>query len=209
MSDKRVVHLIGNGDHAQLYKPAKGIKVTCNMPPFEIHDVFATVMVDFKMMKALSEGSLNLDSMKWVLGWRPQKWMEMKPNFYMKYAKNIRSFYTHLPEYAGRGGQGYTNFNCGHMATHYCANALKADEIHMYGFDSLFDLNMNSITDFYLQSDRTQVNNHRLIENWRPVWQGIFNEFKDTKFSLYHKHDAIKFAVPDNVSIDTSRSTKK
>lgn len=205
---KRVVHLIGNGDHAVMYKPAKGIKVTCNMPPFEVADVYGTVMVDFKMMKALAEGSLNMAAYDWILGARPRKWMEMRPDFYMKYAKNIKEFYTELPPYAGQGGQGYTNFNCGHMATHYCANKLQADEIHMYGFDSLFDMNLRSCTDFYLQSDRSVTNNHRLAENWRPIWKGIFNEFHNTKFVLYHKHNVLRVDVGNNVEVDTSRTKK-
>ena len=48
----RVVHIIGNGDCAVFYKPSPGIKLTCNMPAFDIADVYGTVMVDFKMMKA-------------------------------------------------------------------------------------------------------------------------------------------------------------
>lgn len=200
----RVVHLIGNGDMAAMYKPAKGIKITCNMPPFEVADVYGTVMVDFKMMKALAEGSIRLDAHDWILGWRPQKWMEVRPDFYMKYAKNIKEFYTVLPGYVAN----YTDFNCGHMAAHYSANRLKADEIHMYGFDSLFDLNMRSYTDLVLNSDRTETNNFRLTERWRPVWQGIFKEFSNTKFVLYHRHNDIKFPVPENVEIVTNRSTK-
>lgn len=81
----------------------------------------------------------------------------------------IRNFYLDLPDYAGN----YTNFNCGHFATHYAANKLEADEVHMYGFDSLFDSNMRSYTDLVLNSDRGDVNSFRLIENWRPIWQGI------------------------------------
>ena len=200
----RVVHLIGNGDHAIMYKPAQGIKITCNMPPFEVDNVYGTVMVDFKMMKALDEGSVRLDQYDWILGARPQHWMSVRPDFHLKFAKNIKEFYTKLPAYAGN----YTNFNCGHMATHYCAGKLHADEIHMYGFDSLFDLNMRSYTDLVLNSDRGDINNFRLIENWRPIWQGIFNEFKSTKFVLYHPHSGIKFKVPSNVTIDTSRALK-
>lgn len=208
----RVVHLIGNGDNAVMYKPSKGIKITCNMPPFAVADVYGTVMVDFKMMRALAEGAVRLDAYDWILGARPKKWMEIQPAFYMKYAKNIKEFYLNLPSYAvpnnGNTMNGYTNFNCGHMAAHYCANKLQADEIHMYGFDSLFDANLRSVTDTFLSSDRSITNNHRLAENWRPIWQGIFNEFHNTKFVLYHKHNQIKFDVGNNVEIDTSRKKK-
>ena len=45
------------------------------------------------------------------------------------------------------------------------------------------------------------MNNNRLANNWRPVWQNMFKEFPNTKFILYHTHDAIKFPVGDNVEI--------
>ena len=59
----------------------------------------------------------------------------MNPDYYMKVSKQVKEFYTELPNYAAN----YTDFNCGHMAAHYSANKLKADEIHLYGFDSIFD----------------------------------------------------------------------
>jgi hypothetical protein len=202
---RRTVHIIGNGDCATFYQPAPGIKLTCNMPAFDIKDVYGTVMVDFKMMKALHEGSLKLDAYDWILGMRPKKWMEMQPGFYLKYAKNVKEFYTELPSYVNN----YTDFNCGHMATYYAANKLKADEVHMYGFDSIFDMNLRSVTDLYLFSDRSPLNTHRLNTNWRPIWENMFKEFPNTKFVLYHKHDNIKINKPDNVFIDTSRAIRK
>jgi len=60
-----------------------------------------------------------------------------------------------------------------------------------------------------LNSDRGDVNNFRLMENWRPIWTQLFNEFKNTKFVLYHKHDNLKIKIiGDNVSVDTSRIKK-
>lgn len=196
----RVAHVIGNGDSAALYKPSKGLKVTCNLPPFHVDNVYTTCMVDFKMMKAITEGSVSVPG-DWVLGFRPKKWCEANPQFHMKYASQIKEFYTDLPKYAGEGGSGYTNFNCGHMAVHYTANRLKADEIHMYGFDSIIDFNLRSSTDFFLQSDRGLTNNNRLINNWRPIWNGLFDEFKDKKFIIHHRHNKVKEKLPDNVEV--------
>lgn len=199
----KIVHIIGNGDKAVLWDKApkkdKGLRLVCNLPPFAVENVFASVMVDFKMMAALTEGSLNLDSYQWVLGTRPKVWMENKGSFYLKHAHRIREFYTTVPKYAGPANVRATNFNCGHMATHYAANKLKATEVHLYGFDSLFDHNMRSYTDTVLSSDRGDTNNYRLLNNWRPIWTGIFNEFKDTKFYLYHNHSNLKLKVSDNV----------
>lgn len=196
-----VFHILGNGDKAIYYQKEKrvGTKLLCNMPPFEIprNEVFATCMVDFKMMMALTEGSINLDAYPWILGTRPKIWMQERHAFYLKYAHNIKEFYTHVPEYAGNA----TNFNCGHMAVHYAANKKKADEIHMYGFDTIFDFNMRSVTDMVLSSDRSTNNNYRLLNNWRPIWVEIFKEFPKTKFVLHHNHDNLKIPKLDNMEV--------
>ena len=194
----RTVHLIGNGDNATMYTPSKGIKVTCNIPPFEVANVYTTCLVDFKMMKAMTEGSVVIPG-EWTLGYRPKIWMEQRPEFYMKVAQNIKGFYLTLPEYVAN----YTDFNCGHMAAHYSANALKAEEIHMYGFDSIFDFNIRSCTDLYLNSDRSLSNNNRLANNWRPVWKNLFKEFPNTQFVLYHEHNDAKIDLGKNVEVVT------
>ena len=157
----RVGHVIGNGDNAVMYKPSKGFKITCNIPPFEVANVYTTCLVDFKMMKAMTEGSVYIPG-EWTLGYRPKVWMENNPAFHMKVAQQIKGFYLELPKYVSN----YTDFNCGHMATHYTANHLQCEEIHMYGFDSIFDFNLRSCTDMYLNSDRSLSNNNRLANNW-------------------------------------------
>ena len=194
----KIAHVIGNGDNATRYKPAPGLKITCNLPPFAVENVYTTCMVDFKMMNAIKEGSVTVPG-EWVLGARPKKFMELNPQFNMRYAQQVKDYYTVLPDYAGN----YTNFNCGHMAVHYAANKLKCDEIHMYGFDSLFDFNLRSASDLYLISDREANNSLRLSNNWRPIWQEIFKEFPNTHFVLHHKHENIKIPVSKNVEIRT------
>lgn len=204
----RVAHIIGNGDNAQMYKPAKGLKIACNQAPMPIENLYTSCIVDFKMCAALTEGSVVING-NWTLGFRPKVWYDQnRGNFKMKFGHKIREFYTEIPPYTKLRpdetiGNMYTNLNCGHFAAHYTANRLKATEIHMYGFDSLFDMNLRSYTDFVLQSDRGATNNVRLNDRWRPIWNGIFNEFKDTQFILYHKHDQIKIPVPKNVEIRT------
>lgn len=204
----RIIHVIGNGDNAAMYKPAKGLKVTCNLPPFAVENAYATCIVDFKMCQAITEGSVIIPG-DWVLGFRPKIWYEKNPdNFRMRFSHHIKEFYTELPSYAmlqeNDPAKAYTNFNCGHMAVHYSANRLKGTEIHMYGFDSLFDMSLRSSTDFVLNSDRGMSNNYRLAQNWRPVWQGIFNEFSNTQFVLHHRHNGLKFPKPENVDIVTN-----
>ena len=197
---KRVVQLVGNGDNASLFfkEPRPGMKLTCNLPPFNVAGTYASVIVDFKMMKAMQEGSIQVPG-EWILGMRPKIHMEKNPTFYMRHSHQVKEFYTELPKYVAN----YTDFNCGHMATHYAANKVKADEIHLYGFDSIFDFNLRSCSDFYLGSDRGNQNNNRLANNWRPVWENMFKEFPNTKFFLHHIHDAIKINIGNNVEIVT------
>ena len=199
----RVVHIIGNGDNASLYhrEPRKGLKLACNQTPFPIKDKYATVMVDFKFMNAMMKGTVIVDG-QWICGFRPKKWMDDHPEWYMKVAHQVKEFYTELPKYAipnNNVGQGYTNFNCGHVATYYACNRLNADVIHMYGFDSIFDFNMRSFSDLVLNSDRGNTNNHRLAEFWRPIWTNMWDEFSDKKFILHHTHDKFKVKHGDNV----------
>lgn len=196
----KAVHVIGNGHASNLYTPQKGLKVCCNLPPFEIPNIAFSCMVDFKMMKALQEGSI-VNPYTWVLGYRPKIHMEKNPTFHMKFAQQIKEFYTLLPPYAGKGGQGYTNLNCGHFALHYVANKIQPEEIHLWGFDSLMDFDIRSRTDFYLESDRGNMNTQRLSSTWRNVTGGIFKEFKNINFIIHHKHANIKINKPENVDI--------
>jgi len=193
----RVVHVIGNGDCAQFYneEPRKGLKLTCNLPPFPVK-AYATCIVDFKMMSTIDKGEVIIPG-EWVCGARPKAYCERNPNFHLRVANQIKEFYTKLPKYAAN----YTDFNCGHMATYYACEKLKADEVHLWGFDSLFDFNLRSYTDLVLNSDRGNMNNHRLANNWRPLWKGMFADFKNINFKLHHKHDQLKFKVTDNVDI--------
>ena len=54
----KAVHIIGNGDSAAFYQqePRKGLKLCCNVPPFEIYDMYATCIVDYKMMQTIDSG---------------------------------------------------------------------------------------------------------------------------------------------------------
>ena len=194
-----VAHLIGNGKSSGFYVPDKGLKITCNLPPFEVANLYTTVMVDFKMMNAIWKGEVTVPG-DWVLGARPHKWMEMRNDFYMKYSKQIKEFYLTLPRYA----QNYTDFNCGHMATHWIANKLKRKEIHMYGFDSIFEFDTTSMSDTFMMSVRDNMNTERLTTRWRPIWFGIFNEFKNTQFILYHDKGNPMLKLPENVEVRTS-----
>jgi hypothetical protein len=194
----RTVHIVGNGDSAVLYneEPRKGLKLTCNLPPFAVPGAYATCIVDFKMMHTIHTKIIDVPG-EWILGARPKMYMEKNPGFYTQRARQIKQFYTKLPKYAAN----YTDLNCGHMAAYFALENLKADTLHLYGFDSIFDFNLRSSTDFYITSDRGSMNNNRLTNNWRPLWNNMFKEFKDTQIHLHHFHNLLKFETPENVNI--------
>ena len=204
---RRVGHIIGNGDMVMLFdeKPRKGFKIACNVTPIQTN-IYATAMVDFKFMNAMKQGGVVVPG-NWVCGYRPKTWCEnpKNSNYYLKWSSQIKEFYIDLPKYAikpGEGiGQGYTNWNCGHMATHWAIRRLKLDEVHMYGFDSIFDFNLRSSSDFYLSSLRDNTHSNKLKSEWRPLWEHIFNEFSHTQFKLYHNHSNIKINLPKNASV--------
>jgi hypothetical protein len=126
--------------------------------------------------------------------------MEKNSQFHMQRSHQIKMFYTRLPSYAAN----YTDLNCGHMAVYFAAQHLKAERIHMYGFDSIFDFNLRSFTDTFINSDRGGMNNNRLTNNWRPLWQNIFKDFGDGRceFVIHHMHDNLKFKIGNNVTIE-------
>ena len=203
----RTVHVVGNGDCASFYQQEerKGLKLACNVPPFTMVGMYATCIVDFKMMATIRKGEVDPPG-EWIVGMRPKIFCDKDPGFYMKIASRIKEFYTKLPKYAAN----YTDFNCGHMAVYYACQKLKADRVHMWGFDSIFDFNLRSYTDLVINSDRGNMNNHRLSTNWRPLWKNMFEDFDGTgeknhrvQFILHHKHDSLKFDVGDNVEIVT------
>ena len=201
------IHILGNGDNAAFFRPLMkerdGKLMICNIPPMEVENVYACAIVDFKMMKNLTKEVVNLDQYQWVLGNRPKIWMDKNPTFYIKHSHHIREFYTDVPKYCGKpAAQAATNFNCGHMATHYSARKHKCDEIHMWGFDSIMDHSMRSYTDTVLPSERNNTNNYKLLEVWRPIWMNLFKEFSDKKFVLHHNHNKAKIKLPPNVGVE-------
>ena len=202
----RIVQVIGNGDSAAFYNEVpkrKGLKLTCNLAPFAVEGVYATCIVDFKMMNTIHKGEVKVPG-EWICGARPKEYCNRNPKFHLQVANQIKEFYTKLPKYAAN----YTDLNCGHMVTYYACEKLKADEVHLWGFDSIFDFNLRSYTDLVINSDRGGMNNHRLANNWRPLWKNMFKDFDGTgkhhrvKFVLHHKHDKLKFKPSDNVEIE-------
>ena len=207
-------NILGNGNSASLFqRGTKGELLVCNMTPISLtkQEVYASCMVDFKMMEALDKGEVKLNEYDWILGTRPRRWMEVNPTFYLKYSPNIRGFHTHIPPYAQLPGhklsEAATNYSCGHMAVDYACRVMRAKEVHLYGFDAMFDMNLDSFTDSFLNANRSALNIHRMASNWRPIWSGFFREFSDVQFVIHHVHADIKLSLPANAKVEVNNDT--
>jgi len=195
----RSVHIIGNGDNAVWYQQEKrkGLKLGCNVPPFEIPDMYATCIVDFKMMAHIKKGEVKPPG-EWICGIRPHIFCQQNPTFHVQISSRIKEFFLDKPKYA----KNYTDFSCGHFAGWYAAQKINPDRIHLWGFDSVFDFNLRSYTDLVLHSDRGNMNNNRLSNNWRPIWEHMMKDKSDIEWIWHHKHDAIKIKLPENARIE-------
>ena len=81
----RIVQIIGNGDSAAFYNEApkrKGLKLTCNLAPFEVEGVYATCIVDFKMMNTIHKGEIEVPG-EWICGARPKEYCNRNPKFHL------------------------------------------------------------------------------------------------------------------------------
>jgi hypothetical protein len=172
--------------------------MTCNLPPFPVANAYATAIVDFKLMRAIQDGSVGVPG-PWVLGFRPKLHMQKNPSMYIKYAPMIRQFYTKLPKYV----PDYTKLSCGHMACHFLSTKFRPDTVHMYGFDSIFNFDLGSASDLFLESSRDDQNNARLTRDWRGIWPNMFKEFPSTEFVLHGPHMDVKIPKPENLTITT------
>jgi len=192
------VHVVGNGPSSAIFTKTPVSNedkiIACNLPPFTINRVYGYMIVDFKMMRAIREGSLMVPP-EWILGFRPKMFCDSDPMFHMQHASKIKEFYTTLPDYVPN----YKDFSCGHAAVHYAATKLRPRVIHMYGFDSIFDFDSTSCSDLYLPSSRDLINTNTLTASWRRIWPALWREFPTIDFKLYGRHVDVKIPLGKNV----------
>jgi len=208
------VEVLGNGPSQSLFFREGSAKdlatpvVCCNLP-YQLPDIgriWATILGDFKMMRAINEGSLDMNHSMWVLGFRPKLYCDQNPNFYMKNAQRIREFYTRIPPYA----ENPTEWSAGHLAVHYTCVRLAPKELHLWGFDSMFSHDLSSSSDVIMESNREAQNRYRMNSRWRPLWQGIFDEMTNIQFKIHANPGlTLQYEVPDNVQLVHEERKKK
>jgi len=64
---------------------------------------------------------------------------------------------------------------------------------------AFLDLTLRLVQTSILNHLEIILNTERLTRNWRPIWTGIFNEFKDTQFIIHDRYGTSTLKMPPNV----------
>jgi hypothetical protein len=144
-------HILGNGPSISLYVPTEGFVIGCN---FHNYPVDLSVIVDCRPFM-IYKGKRNLLPNKKII----TSMYAMKTIEEIKVKDEFE--YVHIIEYLDQ----YRS--SGHIATDY-ALELGYDEIHLWGFNSIWEDHNNTKTDEIVPRNRAQ---HDLWFYWREKWK--------------------------------------
>jgi len=145
------IDIIGNGASNHLYTPRNRQVIACNVPQ---HKFYYNV--------------LSIIDNKPVHWMRTTKWTPQKPVYctpvIAELAKKVNLAGDWFPVYEEKH-----RWNSGHHAVY---KHRTANEIHLWGFDSMFSDNLTSQCDAIIpRSTRPPLNKH-----WHPIWCEILDQ---------------------------------
>ena len=151
MSPKRI-DIIGNGDSNNLYVPNAHYTIACNIPQHTIK-YNALSIIDNRPLDFMKER-----------GWKPRVPVFCTPEVQTRSRKfNLEGDWFAVYERKHR-------WNAGHHAVLH--HNTMAQQIHLWGFDSLFSQDLTSQTDAIIpRHHRPPLNNH-----WHPIWREILDQ---------------------------------
>jgi hypothetical protein len=144
-------HILGNGPSIQLYNPQDGFVIGCN---FHEYPVDLTVLVDckpFMIYKGKRELLPNRKIITSKYAWPTIEEQKLVDEFE----------YVHIVE------QLEQYKSAGHIATEWALNN-GYDEIHLWGFNSIFEDSQETKTDLIVPRSRAQFD---LFIHWRERWK--------------------------------------
>ena len=169
------VHVIGNGDSNHLFDVQAEYRVGCNIPQHGI-PVNCISMVDVNP----------------IMWGKDNKWHPHVPVLCTPDVKN----YAVKMNREGHWFDVYKKihrYSAGHQAVNHHAGM--TDEVHMWGFDSIWT------NEYYSQMDVIVPRPKRpnLNQQWIPHWQEMFAKYKDTEFIIHAPQHAQLPELGDNV----------
>lgn len=144
-------HILGNGPSINLYSPTDGYVIGCN---FHKHPVDLTVLVDCKPFMIYKGNRSLLPNRKLITSkyaWRTIEEQELEGEFEFVHVVE------QLEQYK----------SAGHIATDWALQN-GYDEIHLWGFNSIFEDSQETKTDLIVPRSRAQFD---LFIHWREKWQ--------------------------------------
>lgn len=155
-----ISQLIGNGSSNTLYKPLNAFTVACNIPNVKHYD--AVSMIDDKIPQLMDKENIKIT----VPVWCSDNVVRCSQRLGIKL--DIRTIYQRVHKQ-----------NSGHYAARELAKT--HDELHLWGFDSLWSDDLTSRMDQKIpRNGRPALNRH-----WHPLWQAIFDEHSHCKFIIH------------------------
>lgn len=148
-------HILGNGPSINLYTPQEGYVIGCN---FHEHRVDLSVIVDCRPFMVYKGKRHLMPNRKIITSRYAMKTIEeIKVKDEFEYVHVIEQ----LEQYRSSG----------HIATDH-ALKLGYNEIHLWGFNSIWEDHNNTKTDELVHRDRAQ---HDLWMHWREKWKEYLN----------------------------------
>jgi hypothetical protein len=144
-------HVLGNGPSIKLYEPCNGFVIGCNIQKYPV-DV--SVVVDVKPFhlymanRQLFQGKPLITSQYAMNGMRHKN---LEQELDIVYKLPFLDMFV----------------SAGHIAAQWAIDN-NYDEIHLWGFDSIWADTQETRTDEFIQRDRQQ---HDLFIHWRVKWQ--------------------------------------
>ena len=144
-------HILGNGPSINLYKPQKGYIIGCN---FQQHPIDVSVVLDVRPFhlymtnRQIFQGKPLITS-QYAMNGMKHKNIEQELNIVYK-VPYVDKF-----------------ISAGHIAAQWAIDN-NYDEIHLWGFDSIWADTQETKTDEFIMRDRQQ---HDLYIHWREKWQ--------------------------------------
>jgi len=167
----KIINIVGNGSSSRLFKHMGLFTVACNIPP-----------------KNIQYNTLSIIDNQPILWMKTNSWQPRVPVLCTESVKN-------MAQSKGRTGdwravyEKTSRWNSGHHAVKYFCETQSVDQIHLWGFDSVYTEDLTSVQDsVIIRHRRPNLNQH-----WRPIWNTLFDSFPNTEM-IFHTNTRINSA---------------
>lgn len=151
-----LAHILGNGPSIELYRPSEGFVIGCN---FHTHPTDVSVVLD-KRPFLIYKGNRSLLQDKKLI--TSQYAMPTIEEIKIKEELDIIHVVPYMDKYD----------SAGHIATRWALDK-GYEEIHLWGFDSIWADTQETKTDQIVPRNRAQFD---LYIHWRKKWKPFINE---------------------------------